>query len=186
MNQREQLIVANLLNGVSPDVLARTFSGTEEEIRAIFGAAMKLVAEYRFVHCIPHFDAETVDQARQNRFRVLDVLKRIERWDAIERDLMLDLLRGRDVAKYGLAEGEMEKVLARTLDALPNYLRKEEVPVYFRDRRAFVAARKSRVIEAVEKFISFDNPLTYKSIEKIAIDPNNVQDVDRQMAGNLT
>lgn len=180
------LIVANLLNGVSPEVAARTFGGTEAEVREAFGATMKLVAEYRFVHCIPHFDSDTLDEARQNKLRVLDILNRIERWDAIERDLMLDLLKDKDVSGYGLTLRQMEDALKRTLDALPNYLQKSELTAYFKDRRAFVAARRTRVIEAVEKFISFKNPLTYKKIEKVGIDLNNVEDVDRQMAGNLS
>lgn len=185
MDAAAQLIVANLLNGVSPETVARTFGGTEAEVRDTFGAAMKLVAEYRFVHCMPHFDSSTLDEARQNKLRVLDILQRVARWDEIERDVMLDLLKGKDVSGYGLTQRELEGVLKRTLDALPNYLQKGELQAYYQDRRAFVAARKARVIEAVEKFISFENPLTYKSIDKVGIDLNNVEDVDRQMAGAL-
>lgn len=185
MDESTQLILANLLNGVSPETAARTFGRTEADVREAFGAAMKFVAEYRFVHCMPHFDSSTLDEARQNKFRVLDILRRIERWDAVERDVMVDLLKGKDVTAYGLSQSELEAILKRTLDALPNYLQKGELQAYFEDRRAFVAGRKARVIEAVEKFISFKNPLTYKAIEKVGIDPNNIEDVDRQMASNL-
>jgi len=177
VEQREQLIVANLLNGVAPDQVAAAFGVDRAHVDSTFSEAMKLVAEYRLVHCVPHFECNTLHQARLERVRILDILGRIERWDAVERDLMLDLLKGKDVSGYGVPREQIQEVLQRTLDTLPSYLGKDDLTSYFRDRKAFVAHCRHRVIGAVEKFVSFRNPLTYKKVEHLGMDPQNAESI---------
>lgn len=181
MKDLDRLIVANLLNGVAPAAVAATFGVDEAKADSTFSAAMKVVAEYRLVHCIPHFECGTLEQARAERVRILEILGRIERWDAYERDLVLDLLKRKDLSGYGKPREEIQEVLQRTLDALPAYLQPQDLPAYFRDRRAFIAERPERVIEAVEKFISFRNPVVYKNVKVVGMDPQNVESVQNEI-----
>jgi hypothetical protein len=181
MQDRDRLIVANLLNGIAVDQAAAAFGVNEVVADAMFAAAMELVAEYRLVHCIPHFECGTLEQARRERVRVLEILGRIERWDAFERDLMLDLFKRKDLSGCGIPRQQIREILQRTLDALPGYLRSEDLPAYFRDRRAFVRQSPQRVIEAVEKFISFRNPITYRKFKVLGMDPQNAESVEREV-----
>lgn len=177
MQDQDRLIVANLLNGVAISAVAASFGVDEAYADSAFAGAMKLVAEYRLVHCVPHFECGTLEQARAERVRVLEILGRIERWDAFERDLMLDLLKKKDLSGCGMPRQEIQEVLQRTLDALPSYLKSGDLPAYFRDRRAFLKEHPQRVIEAVEKFISFRNPATFKKIEHLGMDSQNAERV---------
>lgn len=181
MQDRDWFIIANLLNGVAPSAVATAFRVEELQADSIFAKAMKLVAEYRLVHCIPHFECGTLEQARAERVRVLDILGRIERWDAYERDLMLDLLKKKDLSGYDKSRLEVQEILQRTLDALPSYLPPRDLPAYFRDRRRFIAERPEIVIQAVEKFISFYNPVIYKNVKVIGMDPQNAESVENQV-----
>jgi hypothetical protein len=177
MQDRDRLIVANLLNGVAIAEVAAVFGVNEAVADAMFAAAMKLVAEYRLVHCIPHFECATLEAARRERARVLEILGRIERWDAFERDLMLDLLKRKDLTGCGIPREQIREILQRTLDALPGYLSAADQPAYFRDRQTFIRQFPQKAIEAVEKFISFRNPLTFKKIEHLGMDPQNAERV---------
>jgi hypothetical protein len=181
MQDPDRLIVANLLNGVASSTVAAAFGVNEAVADCAFAAAMKLVAEYRLVHCIPHFECGTIEQARRERVRVLEILGRIERWDAYERDLMLDLLKKKDLSGYGKPRQEIQEIMQRTLDALPSYLHPRDLPAYFRDRQAFVRESAHKVIEAVEKFISFRNPVFYKNVKVIGMDPQNAQSVESEV-----
>lgn len=181
MEDRDRLIVANLLNGIAPSAVAAAFGVDLAQAESTFASAMKLVAEYRLVHCVPHFESGTLEQARAERVRVLEILGRIERWDAYERDLMLDLLKRKDLSGYGKPRQEVQEILQRTLDALPSYLRTGDLPAYFRDRQAFVRDSPQKVIEAVEKFISFRNPVVYKNFKVIGMDPQNVENVESEV-----
>jgi hypothetical protein len=181
MQDRDRLIVANLLNGIAPSAVAAAFGVDLAQTESTFASAMKLVAEYRLVHCVPHFESGTLEQARAERVRVLEILGRIERWDAYERDLMLDLLKKKDLSGYGKPRKEIQEVLQRTLDALPAYLREKHLTAYFHDRKAFIAEHPELVIEAVEKFISFRNPIVYKNFKVIGMDPQNAERVDNEV-----
>jgi len=172
-----KLQIANLLNGIPVEEVARIAGETPAEITTRFLSVMKLVAEYELVHCVPYFPCGSVAEACRNRLRVLDVLGAIERWDAIERDFMLDLLKEKKGIDYGFDRATARKIWERTLDAVPNYLDKTELPAYFRDRTAFLSARRARVIAAVDKFVSLRNPLIYKHIEHIGMDAANAVDV---------
>lgn len=166
MREQEKLVVANLLNGLAPERVAQDLHLDPGTVQAVFAEAMRRVAEYVLVHCVPFFPCQSLAEARRNRLRILEILAAIERWDAGERDAILALLRGRDVlAEFGLTRGELEPWLERTLDALPHYLTAEEVRLYVRDRRRFVAENRARVAAAVEGFVSFRQPLLYKPIE---------------------
>jgi len=181
MEDRDRLIVVNLLNGVAPSAVAAAFGVGEEMAMSVFVRAMKFVAEYRLVHCVPHFECGTLEQARAEWGRVLEILGRIERWDAYERDLMLDLLKRKDLSGYGKPRQEIQEVLQRTLDALPSYLHPRDLTAYFRDRRAFITERPELAIEAVEKFISFRNPVVYKNFKVIGMDPQNAESVENEV-----
>ena len=177
MDETLKLQIANLLNGVPVEEVARIAGEDRAETMARFLAVMKLVAEYQLVHCVPYFPCNSLAEACRNRLRVLDILGAIERWDAVERDFMLDLLKGKKGVDYGLDRAAARKIWDRTLDAVPNYLDKGDLAAYFRDRNAFLSARRSRVIAAVEKFVSLRNPLIYKRIEHIGMDASNAADV---------
>lgn len=166
MNAHQALIVANLLNGASVQDVAVAFHESPEEVLAMFEATMRKVAEYALVHCLPQFECRNLDAARLNRRRVMDALSAIQVWDGVERDTVLALFRGENVLeKFGLPRAEAEKLLKRTLDAVPHYLTVEQVASYTRDRQGFIRSNKSRVIEAIEGFVSFRNPIVYKHIE---------------------
>jgi hypothetical protein len=165
------LIAQNLVNGVDPVQLARSLHIDETEVTQAFEDAMRLVAEYVLVHCVPHFPCLALEQARRNQARVCEVLEAITLWDEIERDMMLDLLKGRDVMKkYGAERSVVEAMLNRTLNAVPHYLTANEAAQFGRDRKGFLTAHRSRVIEAVERFVSFSNPLVYRKIEHHCIE----------------
>jgi len=181
VQDQDRLIVANLLNGVAISTVAAAFGVNEAVADCTFAAAMKLVAEYRLVHCVPHFECGTLEQARAERVRVLEILGRIERWDAYERDLMLDLFKKKDLSGCGLPRAQIQEILQRTLDALPSYLRAADLPAYFRDRQAFVRQSPHRVIAAVEKFISFRNPVVYQNFKAIGMDPQNAESVESEV-----
>jgi len=182
VTEGQQLLIANLLNGVAPETAGTAEGMTAEDALAFFAEVMRLVAEYRFVHCVPYFDCASLEQARRNRLWVLDILARIERWDSVEHDLILDLLKGRDVAEYGVEHEEIQKVLERVLDALPHYLKQEsDRAIYFRSRKVFIAERRSAAIAAVEQFVSFRNPLTYKKIEHLGMTQDNALAVSAQV-----
>lgn len=166
LDERELLIARNVVNGVAPEALAQQLGTTPAAVEAAFTAAMRLVAEYRLVHCVPFFPCLSVMEARRNQRRALEILEAIEVWDAIERDMMLDLLKGVNVMrKYGADRAVVEAMLNRTLNAVPHYLTPKEAVEFGRDRKGFVTAHRARVIEAVERFVSFRNPLVYKRIE---------------------
>lgn len=161
MTEKEALLVRNILNGVPEEALAGALHLDAEDIRAVFAEAMRRVAEYVLVHCVPFFPCALPIEAQRNRVMVMDIIGRIERWDESERDIMLGLLKGErvDAPRELIAE-----IMRRTLDALPHYLALAEVRIYMADRRAFIGAHRRRVIEAIEQFVSFRNPLLYKNI----------------------
>lgn len=165
MNETESLLIANVLNGVPFPVAARAAGNDEGWALDVFEEAMKRVAEYVLVHCVAFFPCTSLPEARRHKARVLECLVAIERWDATERDIVLAIFKGRNVLNDGVPRAQAEEILNRTLNALPHYLTEKEIPAYITDRRAFVRERRSRVIEAVEKFVSFRNPLVYKKIE---------------------
>lgn len=165
MKEQDVLIARNLVNGVSPEQLAQSHRMAPEAVMQAFDAAMRLVAEYVLVHCVSFFPCISLFDARRNRLRVSEVLEAIALWDAIEREMMLDLLKGVNVMrKYDAARATVEALLNRTLNAVPHYLSAREAAEFGRDRKGFLACHRARVIEAVEKFVSFDNPLVYKRI----------------------
>ena len=166
MKEEEVLLARNVVNGIAPEALAQTQQVTVAVVMQAFSDVMRLVAEYRLVHCVPFFPCTAVADARRHRQRVFEVLEAIALWDEIERDMMLDLLKGVNVMKkYGAAREIVEALLNRTLNAVPHYLTAREAAEFGRDRKGFVTAHRARVIEAVERFVSFRNPLVYKRIE---------------------
>lgn len=179
MQEKLKLEVANLLNGVPVEQVARLAGDTPEDVTARFKAVMRLVSEYQVVHCVPMFECGSIVTAQRNRLTVMSVLDAIERWDECERDLMLKVFKGQPTGN--VARDALQKVLQRTLDAIPYYLHKSEHPAYFADRRQFIACNKKRVIEVLERFVSFRNPLIYKRIEHVGIDVNNVDQVNTAM-----
>lgn len=165
MKELHMLVARNLINGVAPEVLAQTYAIAVEEVMQIFNSTMRLVAEYVLVHCVPFFPCQSLTDARRNRANVAAVLEALELWHTIERDMMLDLLKGINVmSKYGAKREIVEDMLNRTLNAVPHYLTANEAVEFGRDRKGFVTAHRKRVIEAVERFVSPDNPLVYKTI----------------------
>lgn len=177
MTEGESLEIRNLLAGVAPARIAADAGEPEERVLARFADAMRRVAEYQLVHCVPFFSCGTLPEARRSQVKVIEILGRIERWDALERGLMLDLLKGNDISAYALSREAIEAILRRTLDALPYYLNVTEIAPYGRSRKTFVSANRKRVIEIVERFISFNNPLAYKHIEHIGFDQANAEGV---------
>lgn len=177
MTEQQNLMLGNLLNGVAVDRVAETFRVTQADVMALFVATMKVVAEYRFVHCVPYFDCGDLGNARRNRLQVLGILAGIERWDTMERDLVLDLLNGRGVAQYGLAREEVVAILNRTLNAIPNYLSVSELREYEHNRKAYIQKHRARVIATVEQFVSLTEPLKYKRIEHVTGDAENFETV---------
>lgn len=175
MTENEELLILNLLNGVEPASAGLAAGMSGEEVLAAFSEAMKRVAEYRLVHCMPFFECGTLAQARQSRFMVMDAFKRILLWDAEGRDLMIALFKGQ---KPDRARAEIETTLASTLNALPFYLEKHEHAAYYRDRQAFIRERRSRVIGLLERFVSFRTPLLYKNIEHAGITPDTVSQIE--------
>jgi hypothetical protein len=161
VTEKESLLVRNMLNGVPAETLAGVLDMDVADIRAAFAEAMRRVAEYVLVHCVPYFPCTLPIEAQRNRVMVIDIIGRIQRWDDYERDIMLNLLKGRNVD----APRELiAQIMKRTLDAIPHYLTFAEQSWYTAGRRAFVAEHRQRVIEAVEQFVSFRNPLLYKNI----------------------
>lgn len=166
MTPTQSLIIGNLLNGVSVDATAAALAETPEECLRVFEAVMARVAEYALIHCVPYFRCDSLGAARLHRFQILHILSQIDRWDELERDLVLDLFRGQDViAKYGVTRQTAEQALQRVLDALPHYLQADQAGAYMTDRKAWLATHHGEVMAAVERFPSFDNPLQYPRIE---------------------
>lgn len=160
------LIARNLVNGIEVMPLAQSLHVTEEQVAQAFSDVMRLVAEYVLVHCVPFFPCIGLADARRHRERVGEVLEAITLWDEIERDMMLDLLKGVNVMKkYDAQRHVVEALLNRTLNAVPHYLTPKEAAEFGRDRRGFVVNHRSRVIQAVERFVSCKNPLVYKTIQ---------------------
>jgi hypothetical protein len=126
---------------------------------------MRMVAEYVHVNGVPFFPCRSLADARRHRGRVFEVIERVALWDEIERDMMLDLLKRVNVMqKYGAKREHVEAMLNRTLEAVPHYLTDREAFEFLRSRKGFVLAHRSRVIEAVERFVSFSEPLFYRRI----------------------
>jgi hypothetical protein len=181
MTENEALLVQNLLNGVEPARAAQAAGLTEEEGLAAFSEAMKRVAEYRMVHCMPFFECGTPGQARAARIMVLDAMERIQRWDDEGRELMIAVFKGQ---KPDRAEAEVKAILAGTLNALPYYLDWHEHRNYYRDRQAFIRAHRSRVIGLLERFISFRAPLLLKNVKHVGVSPDNAAQVALYAAGH--
>lgn len=175
-----KLEIANLLNGVPVEEVARLAGDPPEVVTARFVSVMKMVEEYQVVHCVPFFVCNSIATARRNRLTVLSVLGAIERWDAFEHDLMISLFKHQQAGD--IERDELQKILRRTLDAMPNYLTKAEQPEFFRDPKAFIAGHRNRVIEVLERFVSFKNPLIYRRIEHIGMDASNVTEITSGMA----
>lgn len=165
MTEGEALVLRNILNGVDPAVAAVTAGMEESRGLAVFQEAMRRVAEYQLVMCVPHFPVMALAEARQSRRRVLEILGAIERWDHHERELAGAILRGRNVIKEGVPREEAERVLNRVLETLPSYLSASDIRAYTLDRAKFVREHRSRVLGAIEKFPSLREPLQYKKIE---------------------
>lgn len=181
MTESEALLIRNLLNGVEPAQAACAAGLAEEEGIAAFSEAMKRVAEYRLVHCMPFFECGTLLQARSARFLVLEALERIGHWDDEGRDLMIAFFKGQ---KPDRAAEEIKAILASTLNAMPYYLAKNEHAAYYRDREAFIRVHRSRVIGLLERFVSFRTPLLYKNIEHAGITPDTASQIELYAASH--
>lgn len=181
MTENEALLIRNLLNGVEPVRAAQAAGLTEEEGLAAFSEAMKRVAEYRLVHCMPFFECGTLDQARAARLLVLEALEQIGHWDDVGRDLMIALFKGQ---RPDVDRAELKAVLDGTLNALPHYLDRHEHAAYYRDRQAFIRAHRSRVIGLLERFVSFRTPLLYKNLEHVGVHPDNLAQVELYAASH--
>jgi hypothetical protein len=165
VTEAEALLVRNLLAGVPIGDAARASALGEAEAEAAFKECMKRVAEYIFVHCVPYIPVNNVVEARRNRLAVMNVIGDIQRWDGFERDLVIEVLKGRNVIKEGCPREDAEHAWNRFLNALPHYLNpKTEIPKYRADRRAFIKANRGRVRELAEGMVSFRAPLLYKRI----------------------
>lgn len=164
MTDPEALLIRNLLNGVDLGPAARASDMSEEDAETAFGEAMRRVGEYQIVHCVPYFPVNNLVEARRSRLQVLQILDAIADWDNGERALALEILSGRNVIKEGVAREIAERAVNRVLEALPNYLEKQELPVYYRDRMAFIRTNRGRIRELVERFVSFRAPLLHKRI----------------------
>lgn len=181
MTENEALLIRNLLNGVASATASQAAGMSEEEGLAAFSEAMKRVAEFRLVHCLPFFECGTLAQARQARFMVLEALDRIARWDDGERELMIALFKGH---KPDVDREAAKAVLDGTLNALPYYLDRHEHTAYYRDRQAFIRAHRSRVIGLLERFVSFREPLLFKNIEHVGVGADNVSQVELYAASH--
>ncbi|SRR6266571_2846023 len=164
MTEAEALVVRNVLNGVEPAAAASAAGLAQDAGLGVFQEAMRRVAEYQLVMCVPFFPVMALSEARMNRYRVLEVLDEIGRWDAGDRDLAAAILKGVNVLKQGVAREEAERVLNRVLDALPHYLDIADIRAYGADRAKFVRDHRARVLAAVERFPSLREPLQYKAI----------------------
>jgi hypothetical protein len=166
MTEPEALLIRNLLNGVAIADAARASGMTEGEAGLAFAEAMRRVAEYQLVHCVPYTPCESLSEARRNRVRVLEMLGGIQRWDGVERELVLAVLDGRNVIAEGCPREEVVRAWGRALDAMPHYLRSpEDIRAWAQDRHKFVVKNRGRVRGMVEGFVSFKQPLLYKKIE---------------------
>lgn len=172
MREQQVLIARNLVNGIEPAALSGAMHIDEREIMQAFSDVMRLIAEYVLTNCVPFFPCIALSDARRNQERVSAVLEAITLWDEIERDMMLDLLKGVNVMrKYDASRAVVEALMNRTLNAVPHYLTAKEAAEFGRDRRGFVINHRSRVIHAVERFVSFKNPLAYKTIKHETLQP---------------
>jgi hypothetical protein len=160
----EALVLSNILNGVEPAQAARAAALEEDRGLEIFTEAMARVREYQLVMCYPFFPVGALTEAREYRLHVMAVLGAIERWDDHEREVAIAIFKGRDVRGDGVPREDAERILNEVLKALPHYLSAAEIPAYTRDRAKFVKERRARVIEALERFPSFREPLQYKNI----------------------
>ena len=166
MTESEALLIRNLLNGVPIAAAAQVSGMTEGEAGLAFTEAMRRVAEYQLVHCVPFTPVDCLADARRNRVRVLEMLGQIQRWDDVEREIVLAVLAGRNVVKEGCPREQAERAFNRALDAMPHYLqRQEDIRAWARDRAKFVRENRARIREIVEGFVSFRQPLIYKRIE---------------------
>ena len=164
MTESEALLIRNVLNGVPAASVARAADLTEDEVAQAFAEAMRRVAEYQLVHCVPFFPVGSVIEARRHRLQVLDVLGEIQRWDDGERELALAILAGHNVIAEGVERMHAERVVSRVLNALPHYLPAADIAEYRRDRKSYIRAHRGQVRETVERFVSFRTPLLYKNI----------------------
>lgn len=165
MTPTQALVLRNILNGIEPVPAAQAAGLAEDQGLVIFNEAMRRVAEYQLVHCVPHFPVIAIAEARRNKRGVMEILAKIQDWDDGERELAMAILKGRNVLKEGADRADAERVLNTVLEALPHYLEAGDIPAYARDRRQFVREHRSRVLDAVERFPSFREPFQYKPIE---------------------
>jgi hypothetical protein len=166
MTESEALLIRNLLNGVPVAAAAQASQMTEGEAGQAFAEAMKRVAEYQLVHCVPYTPVGALSEARRNRVRVLEMLGEIQRWDDEERGIVLAILEGRNVIADGLPREDAERAMKRAIDAMPHYLQTPaDLRAWGKDRAKFVRENRARVREIVEGFVSFRQPLIYKKIE---------------------
>lgn len=166
MTEPEALLIRNLLNGVPIADAARVSGMTEGEAGQAFAEAMKRVAEYQLVHCVPYTPVGNLAEARRNRVRVLEMLGEIQRWDDRDREIVLEVLAGRNVVADGCPREVAERAFKRALDAMPHYLQTQaDLRAWRNDRAKFMRENRARVREIVEGFVSFRRPLIYKKIE---------------------
>lgn len=165
MTEIEALVLRNILNGIEPAAAALAAGLEESRGLEIFTEAMRRVAEYQLVMCVPHFPVSALAEARMARRRVLEILGAIERWDDHEREIASHIFKGKNVVKEGVPREDAERVLGAVLDALPNYLEAADLRAYTADRGRFVRENRSRVLGALERFPSLREPLQFKKIE---------------------
>lgn len=170
MTETETLVLENLLNGVEPAQAGAAFGLSEVEVTTLFAEVMRRVSEYTLVHCVPLFECTIIANARRNRQAVLEILDSIRRWDSVERDMALAMLKGRNVMREdGVPRETAEAVLNRTLAAVPHYLTEARIREFADDKPKFVREHRFEVIAAVEKFVSFREPFLYTRITHSAV-----------------
>jgi hypothetical protein len=165
---RDDLLVANILNGVTAEEAGRAFGIDGAVAAEIFESAMRRCEEYAVSHCLPLLRCRGVEAARRERTRVLDLIAQIRVWTDAERDVVLDILRGVDVVrKYEISREVATDVFARGLRALPHYLPMAEAAEIARDQVTWVRnpINRRKAMAAVERMVSFDNPFRYKNVQ---------------------
>jgi hypothetical protein len=169
MTDAEILVLRNLLNGVDPAAAGRAAGKAEDEVSALFAHAMRHVGEYALVHCVPNVECQSLPAARRNRLAVLEVIAAIQRWDAEERELVLAIVKGRNVVREGVSRETAVAIFDRALEALPHYLLENQMAAYKANRGQFVRDNRSAVVAILERFVSFREPFLYKQVTNVPI-----------------
>jgi hypothetical protein len=163
---RDDLLLANVLNGHAPEAAGAALGVSADESLAIVQGMLRRAEEYAVAHCLPVLACREIEAARRDRTRVLEIVRALRLWTVAERDVVLDVLRGVNVErKYELSREAAVDVFMRALRAMPHYLTMAEAQQFALDPRAWIRNHTKRAMHIVEGMASFQNGYLFRHVE---------------------